>query len=193
MLLRLISIWILNYKVFLNRIWKLWYPAHQQHQISQTCADQSTFKRAIKSFSMLSTETAVHRCSSKQVYFRNIHRKKLKAWRLFASCCLWKVDSLWKLSLEGLFALWKVLSKVKVLLFYWCRSSYWRCFIYTYSNFFFASHSLPLFLSWFLISAFIGKGVGFIFLISSLWLGLSIYFFFILIFFVSNVFCKCLC
>ena len=143
---------------------------------------------------MLSTETAVQRCSSKQVYFRNIHRKKLKAWRLFASCCLWKVDSLWKLSLERLFALWKVPSRVKALLFYWCRSSYWRCFVYTCSNFFFASHSLPLFLSWFLISAFMGKGVGFTFLISPLWLGLSVYYYFILFwFFLSLTFFVSVC
>ena len=47
----------------------------------------------------------------------------------------------------------------------------------TCSNFFFISHSLPLFLSWFLISTSMGKEVGCILLISSLWLGPSIYFF----------------
>ena len=57
-----------------------------------------------------------------------------------------------------------------------------------YFFFFFSSHSLPLFLSWFLISAFMGKGVGFIFLISSPWLGLSIYLFFLFWFFLSLTF-----
>ena len=57
-------------------------------------------------------------------------------------------------------------------------------------NFFFVPHDLQLLLFWFLISTSLGRGWDVFLLISSLWFGPSISF--ILIWFVSNPFCKCL-
>ena len=57
-------------------------------------------------------------------------------------------------------------------------------------NFFFVPHDLQLLLFWFLISTSLGRGWDVFLLISSLWFGASISF--ILIWFVSNPFCKCL-